>query len=257
MKYFEFTMWAMLLVESLVAGACLLKTVQAKFAAGKHRGRESVGDRCLKAFAQIVNVNVSDVQHTVEIARTLTSNSDDDPAAEVLSVCLKRCPTYDELTDRIQSAVMRLRDGGAIRLHAFLIKTAPMIGIAGTVVGLLIAFGSIATIDLSTGLGGLRTWLGTALGGMAAALISTLWGIAVSIMAKASLDGLHLPRLEAEFARVQQQVDALGEILSRHQIAGWGALHTTDKPVERKTNGKGYHVIPGANGRKLTCPDSV
>lgn len=247
METLEYTMWALLLTQSVVTGACVLKCIH-----DRAERNSDAPERTTKACAQIIwSLAGQHNQRCADLSR-LTRTTTHDPAEEIFQLCLKRPVHYEELSERIHTAVARHCDRGGVRLHRFMIKTAPMVGIGGTVIGLLIAFYSITTVDLSAGLNGIRLWLETAVGGMAAALISTLWGIGISIFAKASLDGIHIPNLESEFDRVLQRAEQLGDALTRHRLAGWGA-----NPQHKKKRKAKKHPKSQASSTPMNSPVPV
>ena len=112
-------------------------------------------------------------------------------------------PPTQRTDERLREAFADLAEG--IARHRVLIRsvaaTAPLVGLLGTVTGMIETFDALTTMSFYRGSGGIA-------GGISAALVSTQMGLAVAI------PGLLAGRLlERREQRLREELDALGDLV--------------------------------------------
>jgi len=262
MSVFEILVWVVLFAESDLALACIMKGIHARFAVGKKRARRNSteGENCLAQLVAIADTEASRwpdrlrqrIEQTKKRAQLARQR---DPLASIIVDLLDSKIGRLELREACDASVVNTSDHRkALRLYGFLIKTAPPVGVAGTLVGLLILLQ-----DLTPG-GGLPEGFIT---GLAIVLISSIWGIFVMFAAKWSADFLWMPYLE----RLAEDLEVRA-VTCRAQVSKLLTRLADQEPKPRpeepsitraKTDVAAANLLakPSGNGKQVKCPDSI
>ena len=160
MSGLEIAVWLALCAESIILGACLLKAVQARWEGRRRKSSRPAEAHPLLAELSSIAASAASCSTTALRRRTedlhdqARSSASSDPLAAIIAEFL-----YDvsDLREACAAAILKSVDRGGVRLYGYLGKTAPPLGVAGTLVGLSILF-----TDLNPG-GGLPPSFGVGL----------------------------------------------------------------------------------------------
>jgi biopolymer transport protein ExbB/TolQ len=115
------------------------------------------------------------------------------------------------------------QDGGAQRWLAFFVKAAPLLGLAGTLVGVSEGLASYAADPSSTN---------RIIEAFAFAILTTLWGVGIAVLGMATSRLMWQPYLEQIFHALEQQVMSFPVGTTR---PGTELTHHATRPVVRST----------------------
>jgi len=199
----EFAVWGVLIAESIIAAAMLLSGLSFRFrSAAARKSLAGQGREYLRRLGQIRTVNDRDVRWRFEdFCHLMAERPEHDGDAQVVCCLLARRGGYDAVEATVGLHIGRL-ERGVICLCSFLARTAPLAGLAGTLVGIQQALGMFASTGDPQ----------SVISGFAVAIETTLIGVLIAMMALSTSRLLWEPPLKRrmdqllEFALAAQPI---------------------------------------------------
>ena len=173
----HYTIWALLFGESVLALALLVSGIGWRWK-GRRAGRQAMaaGQRHLNRLRVALNAGTGKAARQAKIAIRADASDKADAISSISRHLVARDLGQDEVDVLISLHIGKL-ERGAVRLCGLVARTAPLLGLAGTLVGVQMALSAFAQSATEPQM---------VLEGFATAILTTLAGILVALLCLAT-----------------------------------------------------------------------